>query len=527
MPSPLLRVRVPAVVRAATRALAIGSALALLAGPASAQQRPVRGDVNGDGRITAADALIVSAHLAGRPVPPTADVAGRGDADGDGRITRADAELILRMVVGKDVSGTALGEPQLPAGTSSLLCRASVRSGTVACEGPQGDLAALHADRISYGGQNKYVRVSTTNVQLDSASEIFSFDLTVQNLLRQAIGTTDGTTVDTSGIRVFFAGDIRATGGVVEVANADGTATFITGNQPFFRYAEILPQNAVSQPRQWRLRRPNGVTEFSFNLLVSSPVQFPHGWVRVYPGVQEISAGGTAALGDSVFHHVGTHLRYSTIALSSSDASVSTVRSNGFVTGVADGVATITATQGPRSGSMQVSVRTASTATSTFTVARDTLPVRDTSRVTLQLRNAAGVPLTRGGGNVVFSTSLGVLDGVTNNHDGTYTALLTSTSVGTARVAATLNGNAVADTATVVFTAGAAASYRVTSSADTVEAGGAVTITAQALDAYGNPVLASGSVVTWSSTGGGSFASPTSTTDAAGAASVAFTADSA
>ena len=322
---PPLRVRVSAVRRVATRALVLGSALALLAAPASAQQRAVRGDVNGDGRITAADALIVSAHLAGRPVPPTADVAGRGDADGDGRITRADAELILRMVVGKDVSGTPLGEPPLPAGTSALLCRASVRAGTVECEGPQGEIASLQGERISYGGQHKYVRIATSNVKLDSASQIFSFDLTVQNLLRQAIVTTDGVAVDTSGIRVFFAGDIRATGGVVEVDNPDGTATFVTGSQPFFRYAELLPQLAVSQPREWRLKRPTGVTEFSFNLLVSSPVQFPRGWVHVYPGVQEISAGGTAALGDSVFNHVGTPLRDSTIAWSSSDPAVATV----------------------------------------------------------------------------------------------------------------------------------------------------------------------------------------------------------
>ena len=78
--------------------------------------------------------------------------------------------------------------------------------------------------------------------------------------------------------------------------------------------------------------------------------------------------------------------------------------------------------------------------------------------------------------------------------------------------------------AIVTVTAGPAASYSVTSSSSSVTGGGTVTITAQAVDANGNAAAVSGNVVTWSSTGGGSFASPTSTTSASGAATVVFTA---
>ncbi|MBD0319347.1 MAG: hypothetical protein ICV87_03375, partial [Gemmatimonadetes bacterium] len=116
----------------------------LLAGallPALAQQSsPIVGDVNGDGRITSADALAVYAYLAGRPVPASFDVLGRGDADGDGRITRADAELIMAAAVGKS-SAAPVGKPAEPGtgpaeGVMRLRCSANVRAGTVSCEEP-------------------------------------------------------------------------------------------------------------------------------------------------------------------------------------------------------------------------------------------------------------------------------------------------------------------------------------------------------------------------------------------------------
>ncbi len=75
----------------------------------------------------------------------------------------------------------------------------------------------------------------------------------------------------------------------------------------------------------------------------------------------------------------------------------------------------------------------------------------------------------------------------------------------------------------VTVTAGPVASYSVTSSSTSTTAGGTVTITAQAIDANGNATSVSGNVVTWSSSNGGSFASPTSTTGANGAATVVFT----
>ena len=75
-----------------------------------------------------------------------------------------------------------------------------------------------------------------------------------------------------------------------------------------------------------------------------------------------------------------------------------------------------------------------------------------TVTVTIVLRAADGTPLTASGGAVALSTTLGILGPVTDNGDGTYTAILTSsTTAGTALISAALNGQAIADTASVVF----------------------------------------------------------------------------
>lgn len=72
--------------------------------------------------------------------------------------------------------------------------------------------------------------------------------------------------------------------------------------------------------------------------------------------------------------------------------------------------------------------------------------------------------------------------------------------------------------------AAAASRYIVSTSSSSPVAGSPNTVTAQLADAYGNAVSAPGRVVTWGSTNGGSFASPTSVTEAGGLATVVFTA---
>lgn len=68
-----------------------------------------------------------------------------------------------------------------------------------------------------------------------------------------------------------------------------------------------------------------------------------------------------------------------------------------------------------------------------------------------------------------------------------------------------------------------ATQYLITVSNENPVAGDTVTITAQLATDSGTAVHEAGRVITWSSTNGGSFSSPTSVTDATGVATVDFT----
>jgi hypothetical protein len=87
------------------------------------------------------------------------------------------------------------------------------------------------------------------------------------------------------------------------------------------------------------------------------------------------------------------------------------------------------------------------------------------------------------------------------------------------------NLGAAGTSGAVTTVAGTGTQYLVsTDPASVVVAGAQVTITAQLADANGNPVAEAGRTVTWSKTGaGGTFATPTSSTNASGVATVTFT----
>ncbi|HEU0054629.1 MAG TPA: Ig-like domain-containing protein, partial [Longimicrobium sp.] len=82
--------------------------------PGAAQQPGapwLRGDVNGDGAVTAADAQLVLAYVVGRPIPDGSRTGRSMDADGNGRVTTRDALVIRHFAAGNDVSGLPVGRP--------------------------------------------------------------------------------------------------------------------------------------------------------------------------------------------------------------------------------------------------------------------------------------------------------------------------------------------------------------------------------------------------------------------------------
>jgi len=152
----------------------------------------------------------------------------------------------------------------------ALLCTASVGDRTVSCTRP-----APGVDAAIFGGQNTNVKLTSSNVAYTAADSIFGFDVTVQNLLPEKIGTPDGVTLDSAGIRVFFVSGPTVTSGTGSAAvdNADDQATFTATNQPFFQYDTLLATNEVSAARRWRLHVDPSVGTFTFTVYVSAALQ--------------------------------------------------------------------------------------------------------------------------------------------------------------------------------------------------------------------------------------------------------------
>ena len=128
---------------------------------------------------------------------------------------------------------------------------------------------------VLVGGQNIFVKLTSANASYDAGTEIFSMDVTVQNLMNEAMGTPDGATPDPDGIQVFFHDGPNTTqgSGEVTVANADGTGFFTAAAQPFFRYSEILEKDEVSAGKTWQFTMPSTVLRFSFVVLIETDLQ--------------------------------------------------------------------------------------------------------------------------------------------------------------------------------------------------------------------------------------------------------------
>ncbi|HET7233337.1 MAG TPA: Ig-like domain-containing protein [Longimicrobium sp.] len=261
---------------------------------------------------------------------------------------------------GQPVAPDPAAPPTQPLLAAALRCTASVRDRSVSCahdalpDGARG--------YIVVGGQHLYVDLTSSNVAYNGG--IFSFDVTVKNLIPQPMATTDGVTADAQGVRVIFAtGPVLVAGsGNVSLANADGTDAFTGTNQPFFRYTTelggdgILSTNETSAARNWQLNLDNTVTTFQFTLYVVAEVPKPQGYVDILGGAPNLLAGDSLVLADSVRSAVGALVPSATVTWASADSSVATVDGAGVVHGVGEGSTVITATSGVRTGSLSVAV---------------------------------------------------------------------------------------------------------------------------------------------------------------------------
>jgi hypothetical protein len=219
--------------------------------------------------------------------------------------------------------------------------------------GAQGD--------IIVGGQGVFVTLTSTNTAYNSGTGRFTFDVTLQNLIEQAMGTTDGSTPAPGGIRIFFASGPTVTSGTgIAAVVPDGFATFVEAGQAFYQYDQVLPHNATSSARTWTLIMPPTVLTFSFVLYVSTPVQYPDGYITLDGQLPEASFGNlhpasTHPLTAVIKNALGLVLP-GTVTFNTTNPGCATVDAGGVVTGVQFATCSITATDGTRAGSMSFDV---------------------------------------------------------------------------------------------------------------------------------------------------------------------------
>lgn len=152
------------------------------------------------------------------------------------------------------------------------VCRVNVTEQSMVCTDARKPAATRAQAEKILGGQEIYVRLSSSGTEYDAGTQILSSNVTVQNLLRQTMGI-DSTNAMV-GVRVFFQQQptVIQGSGNVSIQNADGMETFTESNQPYFLYNQEIAPYQISTPRQWLFSCDVGVTAFEFTLYVSAPL---------------------------------------------------------------------------------------------------------------------------------------------------------------------------------------------------------------------------------------------------------------
>lgn len=263
--------------------------------------------------------------------------------------------------VGPDPGGPGgPGTPGEPITVQALLCNGDRTALTVRCVPATPDGGP--AKDIIVGSQGVYVQVTTSGVNYNSGTGQFTFNTTLQNLIEQPMGTTDGTTLDPNGIRVFFHSGPTVTGGTgVASVLPDGFATFTAAGQPYYQYNQVLANGVTSAAKGWTLVIPPTVTTFTFLLYVSAPVEYPNGYITLdgqLPGYSygNLHPGDTHGLVPVVKNNVGVAIGNGQLIWNTTNGGCASVDGVGVVTGVQFATCSITVTDGTHSGDMSFDV---------------------------------------------------------------------------------------------------------------------------------------------------------------------------
>jgi hypothetical protein len=229
-------------------------------------------------------------------------------------LAAAGTALVLAACVDRDNPGGPVGPqgpgtatpPAEPVLLQAVDCRADMRTMLVKCGPVAGGEGA--PDYLIVGNQHEYVTLTSTNQNYVPATGVFTFDVTVRNLIPQPLGTADSTAAlapDANGVRVFFSTPPVATAGsgAITVAS-DGQDFFLAAAQDYYQYNTVLEQFEVSAPKTWTFNVPSTVETFHFGVYVSAAVPWPDGYVLI-TGNFNVLSGAERQLTARAYNAVG------------------------------------------------------------------------------------------------------------------------------------------------------------------------------------------------------------------------------
>jgi hypothetical protein len=186
----------------------------------------------------------------------------------------------------------------------SLTCEMNSNSSSIACKSPITAAPPGVNASVIYGATATYAIFFPYNLVKDTVAHTWQFTAYLQNLLKQSIGTLNGTA--TTGVKVFVTDFHATTGtGAVSVANADGTGTFTAPNQPYFNYNQISAPSGYSGNKLWKFNVPNTVSAVSMSILISTD----------FPAEQSVTVAPPATLPTWVHSDTNTSGRAGTTAI--------------------------------------------------------------------------------------------------------------------------------------------------------------------------------------------------------------------
>ncbi len=240
-------------------------------------------------------------------------------------------------------------------------------------------------------------------------------------------------------------------------------------------------------------------------LVVAQTAVLPVAKITLTANSTTINIGQGTQVVATLLDSLGNVLTGRTIAWGSSAASIAKTSATGYTTGVSAGKATISATSGTVTASIQITVTSTSSVTGPKSVAvalsSSSLAVGGSANATATVVDSAGNVLS--GLTVTWTSSNSAVASVTS------TGVVKALAGGSTSITATVSGLSGSAPLTVTSSSVSVASVTVTLNTSTLTVGQLGQATAVARDASGNVVT--GQPVTWSMASGSSYASVSST----------------